>query len=161
MVKSPQFSDWLKHIELHYHFVRENFDKEEIEIFYIPLEGLMVDLFTKALPSESFTKHMMQMSLKQFDVRGICAKWKIVRIVWPAHAMDSRRIKHVQSWESLYFEVLIPASLNIWQQKLSVGWFEFQLEKFISIYFQFYSKLEMEFPAEWTRSPNVIPLLSI
>lgn len=64
MVKEPKFNDHLRHIELQYHFVKDKFDKDEIELFYISLEDLLVDSLTKDLTAKSSTKHVMSMGMK-------------------------------------------------------------------------------------------------
>ena len=48
-----------KHIEVHYHYVRERFSVGEIILAYVHTQENIGDLFTKALPrekSEAFRK---------------------------------------------------------------------------------------------------------
>ncbi|MCO5592883.1 hypothetical protein L7F22_046887 [Adiantum nelumboides] len=41
-----------KHIEVHYHYVRERFSAGEISLAYVPTQDNLADLFTKALSHE-------------------------------------------------------------------------------------------------------------
>jgi len=43
-----------KHIEVHYHYVKERLFVGEISLVYVPTQDNLVDLFTKALPREKF-----------------------------------------------------------------------------------------------------------
>nr|GFA09093.1 retrovirus-related Pol polyprotein from transposon TNT 1-94 [Tanacetum cinerariifolium] len=43
-----------KHIDVHYHFIKENVEKGIVEIFFVGTEYQLADLFTKALPIERF-----------------------------------------------------------------------------------------------------------
>ncbi|MCO5568602.1 hypothetical protein L7F22_022301 [Adiantum nelumboides] len=57
--RNPIFHDCTKHIEVHYHYVRERLSTEEISLAYVPTQDNLADVFTKALfheKLESFTK---------------------------------------------------------------------------------------------------------
>nr|GEU62343.1 uncharacterized mitochondrial protein AtMg00810-like [Tanacetum cinerariifolium] len=43
-----------KHINIHYHFIKEHVDKGTIELYFVGTEYQLADLFTKALPKERF-----------------------------------------------------------------------------------------------------------
>nr|GFD27163.1 copia protein [Tanacetum cinerariifolium] len=43
-----------KHIDVHYHFIKENVEKGIVELFFFGTEYQLADLFTKALPVEMF-----------------------------------------------------------------------------------------------------------
>ncbi|GJR23449.1 retrovirus-related pol polyprotein from transposon TNT 1-94 [Tanacetum coccineum] len=43
-----------KHINIHYHFIKEHVEKDTIEIYFVGMEYQLADLFTKALPKERF-----------------------------------------------------------------------------------------------------------
>nr|GFB93662.1 retrovirus-related Pol polyprotein from transposon TNT 1-94 [Tanacetum cinerariifolium] len=43
-----------KHIDVRYHFIKENVEKGIIELFFVRTEYQLADLFTKALPVERF-----------------------------------------------------------------------------------------------------------
>ena len=39
-----------KHIEVHYHYVRECLHAGDIDLVYVPTQNNVVDIFTKVLP---------------------------------------------------------------------------------------------------------------
>ena len=47
--KDPQMHKRSKHIDVHYHFVREKVDEDKVTISYIPSEENIADIFTKSL----------------------------------------------------------------------------------------------------------------
>ena len=55
-----------KHIEVHYHYVRERFSAGEISLAYVPTQDNIVDLFTKALPREKFEAFRKALGLLPF-----------------------------------------------------------------------------------------------
>nr|GEU61474.1 retrovirus-related Pol polyprotein from transposon TNT 1-94 [Tanacetum cinerariifolium] len=44
-----------KHIDVRYHFIKENVEKGIVELFFVGTEYQLADLFTKALPEERFS----------------------------------------------------------------------------------------------------------
>ena len=54
VARNPIFHARTKHIEVHYHYVRERLSTREISLAYVPTKDNIVDLFTKALPREKF-----------------------------------------------------------------------------------------------------------
>ncbi|KAH7387927.1 hypothetical protein KP509_16G048700 [Ceratopteris richardii] len=50
VARNPVFHARTKHIEVHYHYVRERFSTGEIRLAYVPTQKNIADLFTKALP---------------------------------------------------------------------------------------------------------------
>ena len=49
LTENPMFRARTKHVEVHYHFIRENALKEEIEMQQIKTDDQVADLFTKGL----------------------------------------------------------------------------------------------------------------
>lgn len=45
-----------KHIDIRHHFIRERIENKEIKLEYISTKNMLADIFTKALPCESFIK---------------------------------------------------------------------------------------------------------
>ena len=43
-----------KHIDVRYHFIRDNVNKGDIELHFIPIENQLVDIFTKPLDESRF-----------------------------------------------------------------------------------------------------------
>ncbi|MCO5553848.1 hypothetical protein L7F22_007374 [Adiantum nelumboides] len=52
VVRNPIFHARTKHIEVHYHYVRERLSAGEISLAYVPTQDNLADLFTKALSRE-------------------------------------------------------------------------------------------------------------
>ena len=57
LAKNPVFHARTKHIEVHYHFVRERVLGGEISVQYLPTECQPADLLTKSLGQSLFEKH--------------------------------------------------------------------------------------------------------
>jgi hypothetical protein len=55
-----------KHIEVHYHYVRERLLAGEISLAYVPTQDNLADLFTKALPREKFEAFRKDLGLLPF-----------------------------------------------------------------------------------------------
>jgi KUP system potassium uptake protein len=49
IAKNPISHARTKHIECHYHFVRETVLFEEVELIHVPTSDQLADIFTKAL----------------------------------------------------------------------------------------------------------------
>ena len=54
MARNPVFRARTKHIEVHYHFVREKVLVGEIDLAHVSTHEQIVDIFTKALGAEKF-----------------------------------------------------------------------------------------------------------
>ena len=61
MAKNPQFHGRSKHINIKYHFIREQVSDDKIRLKYCPTEDMLADLFTKGIGSEKFER-----------LRGLC-----------------------------------------------------------------------------------------
>ena len=55
-----------KHIEVHYHYVKERLSAGEISLVYVPTQDNLADLFTKALPREKFEAFCKALGLLPF-----------------------------------------------------------------------------------------------
>ena len=65
--KSASTSSRTKHIDTHYHFVREYVEDGVIQIEFVRSEENQADIFTKNLPKESYSKHSMKMLKTQLE----------------------------------------------------------------------------------------------
>lgn len=50
LVKNPEFHKRSKHIDIKYHFIRENYKEKQFQLEYMKTEDQIADIFTKALP---------------------------------------------------------------------------------------------------------------
>ncbi|KAH7281945.1 hypothetical protein KP509_35G004700 [Ceratopteris richardii] len=55
-----------KHIEVHYHYVKERYFAGEISLAYVPTQENVANLFTKALPREKFEAFCKALGLVPF-----------------------------------------------------------------------------------------------
>ena len=56
MAKNPQFHGRAKHIDIKFHFVREQVAKATIKLGYCRSDEMIADIFTKGLSQVNFTK---------------------------------------------------------------------------------------------------------
>ncbi|RVW59276.1 Retrovirus-related Pol polyprotein from transposon RE1 [Vitis vinifera] len=73
--KNPVFHARTKHVEVHYHFIREKVLEEEVELKQIKSEDQVADLFTKGLSGskfESFCHQLGMVKILEADVEGEC-----------------------------------------------------------------------------------------
>ena len=54
LAADPVFHSRMKHVEIHYHFVRELVNSKQLLIGYVSTKDQLVDLLTKALPKQRF-----------------------------------------------------------------------------------------------------------
>jgi hypothetical protein len=54
---SPSISTRSKHIDIRHHFIREHIRAGSFSTTWIPTEDMPADIFTKALPFPSFSRH--------------------------------------------------------------------------------------------------------
>jgi len=54
MEKGSYLHSKTKHISIKFHFLREQVNKEEVRLEYVPSKDQIADIFTKSLPKDSF-----------------------------------------------------------------------------------------------------------
>ena len=54
MSKNPVFHPKTKHISIKYHVLREKVTEKEIRLEYVNIKEHIADIFTKALPKDTF-----------------------------------------------------------------------------------------------------------
>ena len=75
LAENPVFHARTKHVEVHYHFIREKVLEEEVELKQIKSEDQVADLFTKGLSGskfESFCHQLGMVKILEADVEGEC-----------------------------------------------------------------------------------------
>lgn len=71
LAKNPVFHARTKHVEMHYHFIREKVLQGEIKRTYINTKGWVADVFTKGLNFSKFEEFRRQLSLERNEsLRG-------------------------------------------------------------------------------------------
>ncbi|GKD31331.1 hypothetical protein Tco_1242109 [Tanacetum coccineum] len=53
-----------KHIDVRYHFIKEQVEKSIVELFFVGIEYQLVDLFTKALPEDRFNYLVRRLGMR-------------------------------------------------------------------------------------------------
>ena len=59
LVKNPVFRTRSKHIEVHYHFIREKVIIKEILLLHLKTDDQVADIFTEFLDSEKLKKFII------------------------------------------------------------------------------------------------------
>ncbi|MCO5598453.1 hypothetical protein L7F22_052548 [Adiantum nelumboides] len=66
VARSPIFHARTKHIEVHYHYVRDRISAGDISLAYVPKQDNLADLFTKALSHEKLEAFRKALGLLPF-----------------------------------------------------------------------------------------------
>jgi hypothetical protein len=56
VAKNPVLHSKTKHIEVRYHFLRDNVEKGNIALIHVPTHDQIADIFTKPLDQVTFTR---------------------------------------------------------------------------------------------------------
>ena len=72
LARNPVFHAQTKHIEVHYHFIRERVLAGDIDLVYIGTDEQVADIFTKALGAEKLRgfRTMLDVQELQLSLRG-------------------------------------------------------------------------------------------
>jgi hypothetical protein len=71
LAKNPEFHQRTKHIQIKYHFIREQLKNGIIDLQYVSTEDQLADILTKPLETNRFQKLREKMGI--IDVRGSSA----------------------------------------------------------------------------------------
>ncbi|UYV74011.1 hypothetical protein LAZ67_11001823 [Cordylochernes scorpioides] len=63
LVHNPEYHKRTKHIDISYHFIRDQFQKHAIDLLYVCSNDQAADIFTKALPPERYRRLRSQLGL--------------------------------------------------------------------------------------------------
>jgi hypothetical protein len=56
IAKNPFLHSKTKHIEVHFHFLRDHYEKGDIDLHHIDTQNQLADIFTKPLDQAQFTR---------------------------------------------------------------------------------------------------------
>nr|GEV53046.1 retrovirus-related Pol polyprotein from transposon TNT 1-94 [Tanacetum cinerariifolium] len=62
---------WSKHIDIRYHFIKENVENEVIELYFVNSEYQLVDIFTKALGRERIEFLINKLGMRSFTPKTL------------------------------------------------------------------------------------------
>lgn len=67
LIKNPEFHKRTKHIDIKYHFIREQFEKHVFEPCYVHTNDQVADILTKPLAKASFARLRIMMGVKSIN----------------------------------------------------------------------------------------------
>ena len=70
--KDNKFHQRSKHINIHYHYICEAVEEEQVKISYIPTDKNPMDIFTKPLPKEKFQTFVGMLGLRPLGEEMQC-----------------------------------------------------------------------------------------
>ena len=65
MAKNQQYHGRAKHIDIKFHYIREQVEKKTIQLEYCESNNMVVDMLTKALQSPQFVKLRKMLSVRE------------------------------------------------------------------------------------------------
>ncbi len=68
LANNPVYHARTKHIEVHYHFIREKVLAKEIDLIHVNTEDQVVDIFTKALGLNKLKKFWKMFGVLKVDL---------------------------------------------------------------------------------------------
>jgi len=68
LANNPVYHARTKHIEVHYHFIREKVLAKEIDLIHVSTKDQVVDIFTKALGTDKLKKFKKMFSVLEVDL---------------------------------------------------------------------------------------------
>ena len=74
LAKNPLFHARTKHIEVHYHFVRERILSGEVELQYVPTDRQNADIFTKPLGLDKLQQFSGALGLRHLNAPNLTGR---------------------------------------------------------------------------------------
>ncbi len=68
LANNPVYHARTKHIEVHYHFIREKVLAKEIDLIHVSIEDQVADIFTKALGTDKLRKFRKMLGVLEVDL---------------------------------------------------------------------------------------------
>lgn len=69
LCKNPVYLEWIKHIDVLYHFIRECFESEKLDVDHVGTDLQLADLLTKGLGHVKFIE--MRQKLRVEEVKPV------------------------------------------------------------------------------------------
>ncbi len=68
LANNPVYHARTKHIEVHYHFIREKVLAKEIDFIHVGIEDQVADIFTKVLGTDKLKKFWKMIGILEVDL---------------------------------------------------------------------------------------------
>jgi hypothetical protein len=68
LANNPVYHARTKHIEVHYHFIKEKVLAKEIDLIHVSTKDQIVDIFTKALGTHKLKKFRQMLGVLEVDL---------------------------------------------------------------------------------------------
>ena len=68
LARNPVYHARTKHIEVHYHFIRERVLAGDIDLVYVSTEEQVADIFTKALGAEKLRRFRTMLGVREMEL---------------------------------------------------------------------------------------------
>ena len=115
----PVFHSRMKHVKIHYHFVRELVNSKQLRIGYVSTKDQLADLSTKALPKQRFLHlksklHVLPtVSLREGIDAFQCAYQRSVDAFQCVDASSPRQVVAQPHWKWMRPSKVNPQALNL------------------------------------------------
>ena len=67
MIGNPVQHSLTKHISIRYHFIREQVLEGTIELYFVPTDQQLADIFTKPLPEATFNRLVNELGMVNYE----------------------------------------------------------------------------------------------
>ncbi len=68
LARNPMFHARTKHIEVHYHFIKEKVVASEIDLIYVSIEDQVADIFTKVLGAKKHRRFRNMFGVMELEL---------------------------------------------------------------------------------------------
>ena len=72
MMKNPQYHGQAKHIDIKFHYIREQVEKKAIQLEYCESKNMVADMLTKALLSSQIVKLRKLLGIREIIEQSEC-----------------------------------------------------------------------------------------
>ncbi|GJT89647.1 hypothetical protein Tco_1078492 [Tanacetum coccineum] len=85
----PVLHSRTKHIDIRYHFIRDHILKGDIELYFVPTDLQLADIFTKPLAEPSFTRLVAELGMLNIDKEPLAYYYEYHRELWYSTEVDA------------------------------------------------------------------------